>query len=948
MKKVGKSIFIAKKVRVVYLVFVALLSVMYIFLDRGNTALAGAPSYTQQQDYESCLETYSQYSEDIDKNSKYHFRYKASETSGGKEYDLEFSWANKNSGVSFGCALRAAVTNNGQAGMLWVSWNSGTQKVTSEPLDIKKNDGKYGKISLYVSGSVIGGSYGANPVSIVGGEGDNKFIDYYSNNSFGRKTACEYKSKNDSSSPLGCGISSKELKNVLDVDKFIENAAKSETNEYIEYKAAIYIQRQSAAQEGSWGWDTQDIVLRIKKPQTSGKRIRFESNVNNFNIATWQSGVDNEKGRYQALIDSDGNRKCELKGEKKYNYERSCDTGEVSVGVGREGLIAFSHRVYSLDSRVTVNWEIDRTVEIIEDNSETKNGKIDDDKFKDYFDIVIDEELTGLKKFCKEDDNKETCKKGYEEKVAEYGTTTYCNKYGECNYEYEEYSGYYKYEGGYLYGINQIKNYCGDKNNHCMELYYSDNSYNSTVSGKSTMASEPRSDGTSLYRPVRGTGEGNDKYTDARPLILYDYSYRSVPKITFKKAGKYKFCESIEAEGAESLKVCAKFNVESDNVGTKVNEPFAGESTKINIAAEIKGVNVISKTLNIYIEDSGLSASEDLGSKFEKTGPGGREYNVFDVRAGNKYCAEAIVKYYGGLKSRSHCESVGKKPSLQVWGAGMFTNGAIAANNAEKRVIDGKYSYVPKGGEGNTTVFGTWVEQHIAANGNINIASGAATGRRNGELGGSKEGTELNICIRSPLTMPNAGCGTVSSPNPGGSSGSMEKPNDKEKLIKELNDNSCNKVASSIGGIKVSRGQSLFYCYSGNLNIRGNIEYEDGYNAISEIPKVVIYSKRDIFIACNVTRIDAVLIADGVVNTCNNSDVNSRDRSNQLKINGAIIANKMLANRTYGASTGVNSGTPAEIINYNSLLYLQSASEADVTKTGKLKVVYQTELAPRL
>ena len=212
-----------------------------------------------------------------------------------------------------------------------------------------------------------------------------------------------------------------------------------------------------------------------------------------------------------------------------------------------------------------------------------------------------------------------------------------------------------------------------------------------------------------------------------------------------------------------------------------------------------------------------------------------------------------------------------------------------------------------------------------------------------GELGGSKEGKNLSICIRSPLTMPNKNCSPIV--KPGG--GSFARPEDKGKLIDKLKENNC-KQESSIGELSVKKGESYFYCSGGNFTINGNIRYEDGYNMISDIPKTIVYSKRDIIIGCGVTRIDAVLIAEGIINTCNNNDVNSRDRSNQLKINGAIIANKLKANRTYGASAGMESGTPAEIINYDTSLYLWGASESDVTKTGKLKVVYQTELPPRL
>ena len=96
---------------------------------------------------------------------------------------------------------------------------------------------------------------------------------------------------------------------------------------------------------------------------------------------------------------------------------------------------------------------------------------------------------------------------------------------------------------------------------------------------------------------------------------------------------------------------------------------------------------------------------------------------------------------------------------------------------------------------------------------------------------------------------------------------------------------------------------------------------------------------------------DAVLIADETVNTCSEfSDLtqpNSQTRSNRLRINGTIIANKLIAGRTYGAATGTNSGEPAEILDYDTSLYLWGSPRADVTGSGKLESVYLTELAPR-
>lgn len=112
----------------------------------------------------------------------------------------------------------------------------------------------------------------------------------------------------------------------------------------------------------------------------------------------------------------------------------------------------------------------------------------------------------------------------------------------------------------------------------------------------------------------------------------------------------------------------------------------------------------------------------------------------------------------------------------------------------------------------------------------------------------------------------------------------------------------------------------------------------------------MIYAEGDIAIECEVGEIDALLIAEGTVKTCGNSDnVNSRKNSNQLKIFGAVLANKLEANRTYGAATGANSVVPAEIINFDPSLYLwnKAAEDYDETVTGGLEAVTVVEVAPR-
>ncbi len=74
-------------------------------------------------------------------------------------------------------------------------------------------------------------------------------------------------------------------------------------------------------------------------------------------------------------------------------------------------------------------------------------------------------------------------------------------------------------------------------------------------------------------------------------------------------------------------------------------------------------------------------------------------------------------------------------------------------------------------------------------------------------------------------------------------------------------------------------------------------------------PVVVIHAVNgNINIAPNVTRIDAVLIASGDINTCNIADKGVWEKvpadggcNNQLVINGAMVANKINFQRTWGS-----------------------------------------------
>ncbi|MBQ3470159.1 hypothetical protein IJH23_00365 [Candidatus Saccharibacteria bacterium] len=360
--------------------------------------------------------------------------------------------------------------------------------------------------------------------------------------------------------------------------------------------------------------------------------------------------------------------------------------------------------------------------------------------------------------------------------------------------------------------------------------------------------------------------------------------------------------------------------------------------------------------------------------------------------------------------SDSRCFVVAKRPNLQVLGGGMFSSDKLFTSVAIKRNIYGFYPVILNGSDkSNTTVFGSWVEHQILSVGNTaGIASGASTGYfgssssevpasgrtpKNGGLdakgmfglGGSYEGAGLDYCIRVPLTIANTNSaipcrgrsiagGYVTSSDSVGSS-------DKDKLIarftQETESSGIDYIKADgdyiLGATITPKGAIKVIHATGSITIDGDLVYEDNFTSLAQIPKLIIYAEKNILIGCGVTRIDAVLIAgrtneaDGIVNTCRTNFVpytgdiasainwkhgstilvNTPENSNPLKITGTVIANKLVANRTYGAAKGINSVVPAETIDYDATLYGWGMRESEASASGKLQTVYLHEVAPR-
>ncbi len=388
--------------------------------------------------------------------------------------------------------------------------------------------------------------------------------------------------------------------------------------------------------------------------------------------------------------------------------------------------------------------------------------------------------------------------------------------------------------------------------------------------------------------------------------------------------------------------------------------------------------------------------------------------NIPDAPAGTKLCFRSAVypknsgtdtnllaNYYNSSDNNSWayssqvCYDIVKKPSLQVWGGNIYTNGSITTSVTIKNNLSGYTNHSLEGSSSDNYVFGSWGELGVIANGIVRgFASGASTGysaHRSGTLvpnplGGINNNSPLasnpggtrktSLCNLSPLTFANSPC----TPNTAGSLMSFTitsgTNSDKSAIIDKyiynevnthgivtLNDPTKQKTDSvyyygsnlglTLPSSTIAKATTQVVHSTRDISITGDLTYEGPYNNYDQMPKLVIYAENNINIACNVNRIDAIIIAEKTVKTCSDStDLNSIANSRQLLINGTIIAGSLEPNRTYGAATGANSIVPAEIINFDSSLYMWGSNESSTTSSETtaapdLYNTYRKELSPR-
>lgn len=458
------------------------------------------------------------------------------------------------------------------------------------------------------------------------------------------------------------------------------------------------------------------------------------------------------------------------------------------------------------------------------------------------------------------------------------------------------------------------------------------------------------------------------------------------------------------ATQSDDAKIKLVAYVSSSNIGDAINITGSGSTKTYNICGSLNGWSQCAEldswdgvTLNSERNLKLDSSERTLAKEDEWISWFGKKYDVFDAKAGDYYCVVAAVyPHTSGAStnmsssgdgswyvSAPSCVKIAKKPSFQVRGGSVYSEGSINTSVSNKNNVNGIYSYIPFG-SGMTAVFGSWAEQSVVANGIAKgIASGAATSNT-----GSLEGGTPNYCsYRVPLSFANYGPGICTNIEQTGASGINVTSANKDALLNywwvldaaSIDETDIDLDTNYVDAMNLN-GDSLRYVYSNNnirikgytirmsgmqgvtyvvrswksATITGDLKYADNeaLTMSSMIPKLIIYAKNGINISCNVNRVDAILITDGTVNTCVGSngltpDISSAERSRQLTINGVIMANKVLMNRTYGNGAGRASGVPAEIVNYDvsSILWGRAMVEANDFET--ITTVYQQELAPR-
>lgn len=336
--------------------------------------------------------------------------------------------------------------------------------------------------------------------------------------------------------------------------------------------------------------------------------------------------------------------------------------------------------------------------------------------------------------------------------------------------------------------------------------------------------------------------------------------------------------------------------------------------------------------------------------------------------------------------SNASCRTIAKKPNFQVWNGSVFTRGNIKTSQSNKieGTTLGKYGSESSVSGKSPRSFGSWSESAIIANGDVqgfSSAAGLGFGGYAFDLpGGNRSSNILNlshltISNTTPNHLGHSNIGLTSKKTISKLKNRYRSPSKYDKKLLEYHDLdatgnhhiSGRALAANTKPVVYKSSQTVYIdanlCYSddGNCNSDKLADHSLNTNNIAALPQILIFAK-NVKIKENVTRIDAWIISENNIDTCDVNDIDSNRCNQTLTINGPVFAKTLSLNRSAGAwslpeygnsGAGVlgrnyaatGSVAPAEVFNLRADTLLWASRQARLKP--QTNTVYLRELAPR-
>ena len=455
---------------------------------------------------------------------------------------------------------------------------------------------------------------------------------------------------------------------------------------------------------------------------------------------------------------------------------------------------------------------------------------------------------------------------------------------------------------------------------------------------------------------IDNTNRYNKTTNDACVYVPYDFEITPCVKI-----------DKIRNCSGGDLDVPTNGKVPNDpNDGEEINIPGGGTETssiryKITtwrvpsdkesfVTQNNKRDNTNSDTCspsNFYYQD--YQGIEKCRVVKEGTGKFNKDTRVADfipliedgAEAGTRYCVALSISPYKMNSNQSQaeqakqerenldwrhgapiCIKLVKKPKVQFWGNGVYSKSGIRTS----------LSTTKQG------VLGSWVEYE------------ALSGVKIKDFRTESSQSTRKLAIEDYSSKSSFGQGKSSIDSLISNIASkFPKKNFEDTNTKVEVYGDANKQLGSISADKQTR-----VIYGKNIRISGDIVNADrAVNNDSDFRQIIIIADGDITIDQGVKRVDAWLIAQGIINTCavngsqNANDVNMKNCDNQLRVRGGTVSKGLRLWRTAG-SDGTAKDTladPAEIFNQSADAYLWAQSQSG--SAGKIVTTYTKELPVR-